>query len=56
MSLDPALREAEAGYLCEFEASQVYRTSSRTGSEVTQRNPVLKKEKEKERRSWENLA
>lgn len=35
----PAL-EAEAGDLCELEASLVYRVSSRT-AEATQRNPVL---------------
>ena len=34
------LRQAD---LCEFDASLVYKASSRTGSKSTQRNPVLKK-------------
>ena len=34
--------EAEAGGFCEFVASLDYRTSSRTGRNVTQRNPVSK--------------
>ena len=35
----PSTQEAEAGDLCEFEASMVYKASSRTGSKTTQRNP-----------------
>ena len=38
--LNPSTQKAEAGY--EFEASLVYRASSRTDSKATQRNPVLK--------------
>jgi hypothetical protein len=41
--------EAEAGGSLEFEASLVYRVSSRT-ARATQRNPVLKK-KEKENKT-----
>ena len=45
-------REAEAD-LCEFEASLVYRTSSRTARTLTQRNPVSEKKNEtnKQKRS-----
>ena len=32
-------------YLCEFEASLVYRASSRTGFKAIQRNPVSNKKK-----------
>jgi hypothetical protein len=45
----PALRKQRQADLCEFEASLVYRVSSRT-AKVTQRNPVSKqtnKQKEK---------
>ena len=38
--------EAEAGRISEFKASLVYQVSSRT-AKATQRNPVLKKQKEK---------
>ena len=41
----PSIWEAEAADLCEFEASLVYRGSSRTGSKATQRNPVSNKKK-----------
>jgi hypothetical protein len=40
-AFDPSTREAEAGGFLEFEASLVYRVSSRT-ARATQRNPVLK--------------
>jgi hypothetical protein len=42
----PTTREEEAGRVSEFKASLVYRVSSRT-ARATQRNPVLKKKKEK---------
>ena len=45
MPVIPALREAKTSrYICEFEASLVYRVSSRTARD-TQRNPVSKKKK-----------
>jgi hypothetical protein len=40
-AFNPSSRDAEAGDLCEFEASLVYRMSSRT-ARATQKNPVLK--------------
>ena len=50
MPLIPALGKQRQADLCEFEASLVYRTSSRTGYKATQRNPVLKnRERERER-------
>ena len=45
-SLVPALGRQRQGDLCEFEASLVYRASSRT-ARATQRNPVLKINKTK---------
>ena len=45
MPVIPALWEAEAvGFISEFEASLVYRVSSRT-ARATQRNPVSKNQK-----------
>ena len=35
--------------LCEFKASLVYRVSSRTARIITQRNPVLTKQKKKKK-------
>jgi hypothetical protein len=43
-TLTPTLRMQRQLGLCEFEASLVYRVSSRTAS-TTQRNPVSKKKK-----------
>jgi hypothetical protein len=40
--------------ISEFEASLVYRVSSRT-ARATQRNPVLKKEKRKKKRKYFSL-
>ena len=40
-TFNPSTWEAEARDLCEFEASLVYRESSRT-ARATQRNPVSK--------------
>jgi hypothetical protein len=40
-AFNPSTREAEAGGFSEFEASLVYRVSSRT-ARATQRSPVLK--------------
>ena len=45
--LMPTLRGQRQADLCEFEASLVYRVSSRTARAVTQRNLVLKKKKRK---------
>jgi hypothetical protein len=42
----PSTREAEAGGFLEFEASLVYKVSSRT-ARATQRNPVSKNKKQK---------
>ena len=44
MLLIPALGRQRQADLYEFEASLVYRASSRTARSVTQRNPALKKE------------
>ena len=44
--LNPSILEAEAGDLCEFEASLVYKASSRTAKTVLQRNPVSKTNKQ----------
>jgi hypothetical protein len=46
-AFNPGTREAEAGGISEFEASLVYRVSSRT-ARATQRNPVSKKPKNKQ--------
>ena len=43
-AFNPSIWEAEAGRFFEFEASLVYRVSSRT-ARATQRNPVWKKPK-----------
>jgi hypothetical protein len=45
-AFNPSTWEAEAGGFLEFEASLVYRVSSRT-ARATQRNPVLKNKKQK---------
>jgi hypothetical protein len=42
MPLIPALIRQRQADLCEFEASLLYRLSSRMTRAVTQRNPVLK--------------
>ena len=42
----PSIWKAEAVDICEFKASLVYKVSSRTAKD-TQRNPVLKKKKER---------
>ena len=44
MPLILALGRQRQADLYEFEASMVYRVSSRTGSKATQRNPVSKKQ------------
>ena len=50
MPLIPALRRKRQVDLSEFEASLVYKVSSRTARAATQRNPVLKnKQKNVER-------
>ena len=48
MPLIPAPGRQRQADLCEFKASLVYSTSSRTGFRTTQRNPVLKNKKEKQ--------
>jgi hypothetical protein len=48
-AFNPRTRDAEAADLCEFEASLVYRVSSRT-AKVTQRNPVLKNKRKKKKK------
>jgi hypothetical protein len=46
-AFNPITREAEAGgFISEFEASLVYKVSSRT-ARTTQRNPVSEKKKKK---------
>ena len=50
--LIPALRRQRQVNLCEFEASLVYRTSSRTAKTVTQRNPVSKERRERKKERW----
>ena len=47
MPLIPAHGRQRQVDLCEFEASLVYRASSRTARAVTQRNPVLGRGSEK---------
>jgi hypothetical protein len=44
-AFDPSTREAEAGGYLSFEASLVYKVSSRTARAI-QRNPVSKKQKQ----------
>jgi hypothetical protein len=44
-AFNPSTREAEAGGISEFEASLVYKVSSRRARAI-QRNPVSKKKKE----------
>ena len=46
MPLIPALGRQEPADLCEFKASQVYRVSFRTARTAVQRNPVLKTNKQ----------
>jgi hypothetical protein len=45
-AFNPSTREAEAGRFLSFEASLVYKVSSRTARAI-QRNPVLKNQKKK---------
>ena len=47
-AFNPSTWEAEAGGFSEFEASLVYKVSSRT-ARVIQRNPVSKKTKKKKK-------
>jgi hypothetical protein len=49
----PALRRQRQADLCEFEASLVYRVSSRTGR-ATQRNPVCKNKNKNQNNSSNN--
>ena len=44
-TLIPALERLRQVDLCEFAASLIYRVNSRTGSKVTQINPVSKEPK-----------
>ena len=50
MPLITSLKRQRREELCEFEARLVYRVSSRT-AKATQRSPVLKKKKEKKKRT-----
>ena len=50
-TFNPSTREAEAGDLCEFEASLVYRASSTT-ARATQRNPVSKKKNKTKQKKY----
>ena len=49
MPLIPALGRQRQVELCEFEASLVYRVSSRI-ARATQRNPVLRKKKKEKKK------
>jgi hypothetical protein len=49
-AFNPSTWEADAGEFLEFEASLIYRVSSRT-ARATQRNPVLKKPKNKKNKT-----
>jgi len=53
MSLMPALWRQRQADLCKFEASLVYRVSSRTARD-TQRNPVLKNKKQNKTKQKQN--
>ena len=53
--LIPALGKQRQSDLCEFEASLVYRASFRTGTKATQRNPVLKKQTNKQNNMFSGL-
>jgi hypothetical protein len=48
-AFNPSTQEAEAGWISEFEASLVYRVSSRK-ARATQRNPVWKNQKKKKKK------
>ena len=48
-AFNPSTREAEAGGFSEFEASLVYKVSSRTARAI-QRHPVSKKSKKKQKK------
>ena len=48
MPLIPALGRQRQADLCEFEASLVYKVSFRIVRAVTQRNPVLKNQKQQQ--------
>ena len=50
--LNPALGRQRQADLCEFEASLVYRMSSRTGTKATEK-PFLGKKKRTEESYWE---
>jgi hypothetical protein len=52
-TFNPSTWEAEAGGSLEFEASLVYRVSSRT-ARATQKNPVSKKKKKPDESHYKN--
>jgi hypothetical protein len=52
-AFNPSTWEAEADGFLEFEASLVYRVSSRTAT-ATQRNPVSKNQKKKKKKKKKN--
>ena len=53
--LIPALRRQKSRWISEFEASLVYRASSKTPRAI-QRNPVLKNQKRKKKRKKERAS
>ena len=50
-----SIREAEASGSLEFESNLVYKTSSRTASVVTQRDPVLKNKTQQTKKKMERV-
>ena len=50
LNFGPCTHEAEAGRSLEFKTNMVYKVSSRT-ARATQRNPVWKTKKEKEKKN-----
>ena len=53
-AFNPSTRDAEAGGFSEFEASLVYRVSSRTVKAI-QRNPVSKKKKKRKEKKRKDI-
>ena len=56
MSLIPAPERQRQVDLCEFEASLVYKASSRTGRTVTQRSPITREKKKEERKKRKEIS
>jgi hypothetical protein len=51
-TFNPSTREARGRWISEFEASLIYKVSSRT-ARATQRNPVSKNQKKKKKKKKE---